>query len=210
MTMTFALALRSILWEGRRWIETAAALFVIGLLWGLTMARTEPQQLLQLAQPVMQQFAGVGQEVMQASSPLQRGLIFFLYNGMRAILIVAGGLVGGLWPGLVMVGNGFALGMVIGLAGQLSPAAASPWQIFLGLAPHGIVEIPALFLASAWGMKVGMEWLLPGASGQRLAILRQSLREAGVVLVLVLILLLIAGMIEGNITLALVQSARNA
>ncbi|NCV20760.1 MAG: stage II sporulation protein M [Chloroflexi bacterium] len=91
------------------------------------------------------------------------------------------------------------------LAFSVIVSAPSPGVMVAGIAPHAVFELPALWLASAWGMKLGVSWLLPGASGRRMLEWRETASEAAYVLVLAAGLLVIAAAIEGNLSLALVQ-----
>ena len=94
---------------------------------------------------------------------------------------------------------------MLGLGTQFSPLAASPGLLLLATVPHGIIELPALWIGAAWGMKLGLAWLLPRRGGRRLRVLGHSALETGQVFVLVSLMLLAAAAIEANVTLALVQ-----
>ena len=58
--------LKETLWAGRRWVEVALFLFVVGLLLGLTVAQTDPEEVLQALQPVLSQIGGIGEQVTAA------------------------------------------------------------------------------------------------------------------------------------------------
>lgn len=205
------MAFTHLLWEGRRWIEVALFFFVIGVLLGLTVARTQPDQVMDALRPAFAQLGGLGQQVTAADSPFARAWIIFQRNAQVTLVMAALALpLIGMVPVLFMLVNGLLLGVVVGLSGRLAPGMGNPWNIFLALAPHGIVELPALFIAAGFSMRLGIEWLLPGASGARLETLRRVAIQTGAVLGAVLVLLALAAFIEGNVTLALVQAGRNA
>ena len=193
-----------VLWEGRRWIEIAVFLFVVGLLLGLTAARTNGEEVVQSLQPLLREMQGIQRDVSASTSPLERAWVFFRWNGLRATAVLVLGLLGGVAPVLFVLVNGLLVGFLLGIINLIQPGV-SPWTIFLSIAPHGIFELPAIFLAAAWGMKLGLAWLLPGAEGQRLETLKETGREAWIVLLVVLALLAIAGLVEGNVTFALVR-----
>jgi stage II sporulation protein M len=96
----------------------------------------------------------------------------------------------------------------MGLAGRLSPNGASPLLLALSIVPHGIFELPAVWLGGAWGMRLGLRWLATDAAGQRMKVFERSAIEAIQVFVLSAVLLLVAAFVEGNVTLALVRAAR--
>jgi stage II sporulation protein M len=205
---------RHILWEGRRWLITAVLLFVCGLVAGLIVSITVPDEALRILQPAMERLRDVGQRVATEASPLQRTSIIFRNNGLAVLWMMLLGLFAvpffGLVPAVGAFGNGAMIGIVVGLGPRFSPLAASPGTMLLATLPHGIIEIPALLIGTAWGMKLGLAWLLPNANGHRMRTLGRSALEAGQIFVLVSVLLIVAAAIEANVTLALVQGARQA
>jgi stage II sporulation protein M len=203
---------RRILWEGRRWLLSAVLLFLVGVVAGLVTSLAFPDEALRILQPAMERLREVGQRVASEASPFERTSIIFRNNGLALLWMMLLGLFAvpffGLVPAAGVFGNGAMIGIVVGLGSRFSPVAASPGAILLATLPHGIIEIPALLIGTAWGMKLGLAWLLPGAAGHRLRTLGRSALEAGQIFVLVSVLLIIAAAIEANVTLALVQRAR--
>ena len=78
-------------------------------------------------------------------------LFIFLNNALKAFIILIFGILFGLAPIIFVFVNGFAVGMVIFVASQKIGAE----KVFLGLAPHGILEIPAILLAAGYGLWLG-------------------------------------------------------
>ena len=181
----------------------------MGLLLGLTAARANGEQIVRGLEPLQQQMSAISRDVAESTSPWERAWVFFRWNGMRAAGVLLLGVLGGVAPVLFVLVNGLLVGLIIGVLPLLQPSA-SPWDVFLSIAPHGIFELPAIFLAAAWGMKLGLAWLLPAAEGQRLETLKETGREAWIVLLVVLGLLAIAGAVEGNVTFALVKGQGSA
>jgi stage II sporulation protein M len=200
---------RRILWDGRRWILCAVLLFVSGALLGLVVALAAPQQAMAQLQPFAGLLRQVGERLAAETSPVQRTAIIFRNNGEALLRLMLLGLFPfpffGFVPAAGTFLNGAIIGVVLGLGTQFSPLAASPWLLLLATVPHGIIELPALWIGAAWGMKLGLAWLLPSARGQRLRVLGKSALETGQVFVLVSLMLLVAAAIEANVTLALVQ-----
>jgi stage II sporulation protein M len=200
---------RRILWEGRRWILTAFLLFVSGSLLGLIVAVVAPQWATAQLQPFAALLRQVGERLAAETSPVERTAIIFRNNGEALLRLMLLGLFPfpffGFVPAAGTFLNGAIIGVVLGLGTQISPLAASPWLLLLATVPHGIIELPALWIGAAWGMKLGLAWLLPAARGQRLRVLGRSALETGQVFVLVSLMLLVAAAIEANLTLALVQ-----
>ena len=86
-------------------------------------------------------------------------LIIFINNAIKALGIIFLGILLGL-PTLLFLGlNGFILG---GLGSAL--ASGNGWRyVIASFVPHGVIEIPVILLAAAFGFTVGMEslkWLI--------------------------------------------------
>jgi len=198
------------LWQtirgGWRWLVAALLLFVAGCLVGYAAGRARPEVVVAQAAPALAALRHLGRQVAQAPTPVERSLPIFA-NNVRSILVM---LVGGLLLGIIPVGgtfiNGALVGIVVAIGDRLTGSALSPWMLLASLAPHGIFELPALWLGAAWGMKLGLAWLLPGAAGHRLATLRRSAGEAMQVFAACVVLLLIAALVEANITPAVVRA----
>jgi stage II sporulation protein M len=200
--------LGAILWGGRRWILASVLLFFLGTAAGWWVAQAEPQMVLDQLQPVLERLSGLGGQVMQSQSPLERGWLIYRNNAQAISAMMLFGAIpvfGAIVPAFGMFGNGALLGVVIGLGARISPRAVDPMQLLLGLAPHGIFELPAIWLGAAWAMKLGLSWLTPGAFADRWERVKRTAREAVIVLGVAMALLLIAAIVEGNITLALVR-----
>lgn len=93
--------------------------------------------------------------VAETYAPLSGGMLFFallLHNLTASILILMSGVLGGIVPIVSIGSNGFFLGVLYRQATEMAgfPDAA------LKVLPHGIVEIPALLLAAAYGLWLGV------------------------------------------------------
>ncbi len=78
-------------------------------------------------------------------------LIIFLNNSFTAFLIIILGIVFGIFPFLALFSNGLLLGIVV----YFAQTTVNWLTIFALIFPHGIIEIPAIILASAIGFKLG-------------------------------------------------------
>ena len=205
--------LPSILWGGRRWVLTSMTLFIAGALMGWAASQADPDLVLEAIEPIVSQVGGLGQRVLDAESGLERAWIIYRNNAFAISLMALAALipiVGWLLPAFGMLGNGMLIGVVIGLGSRISGRPIDPMQLFIGIAPHGVIELPAIWLGAAWAMRLGLRWLAPSAEGARWEVWQQCAKEAVIVLTLVMVLLGIAAFIEGNVTLALLRSAASA
>lgn len=199
---------REVLWGGRRWIVAAVALFVSGSISGYGVATTDPVAVRELIAPLIQMVASVGEQVAKSGDPFDRTWLIFRNNASAVTQFVALGSFAGLVPAIETFANGAVLGVMAGLEGDFGRGRVRSEVMFAGIAPHAVFELPALWLASAWGMKLGLSWLLPAANGRRLVEWRETAAEAAYVLILSAALLIVAAAIEGNVSLALVRWLR--
>ena len=204
------MSLPAILWSGRRWVLSSASLFVLGVLLGWGSSRSNPDLLLAQLQPVLERLSGLGQSVLGAESAAERTWIIYRNNAQAVSLMMLAALlpvIGWLLAAFGMLGNGFFLGVVVGMGSRLSGRAIDPMQLFIGLAPHGVLELPAVWMGAAWAMRLGLRWLAPSAEGERWEVWQRCAKEAVIVLACVMVLLGIAAFVEGNVTLSLLRSA---
>jgi stage II sporulation protein M len=199
---------REVLWGGRRWILASVALFVAGSVSGYGAASTDPDGVRDLLGPLLQMVASVGAQVVKSGDPLVRTWLIFRNNASAITQFVALGCFAGLVPAVDTFANGAVLGVMAALKGDLGRGRVGPDVLIAGIAPHAVFELPALWLAAAWGMKLGLSWLMPSANGRRLVEWRETAAESAYVLVLSASLLAVAAAIEANVTLALVQWLR--
>lgn len=105
------------------------------------------------------QLAGLeqmGQFIEGTSNPtLVMMVVIFLNNAIKSILIMYLGAFFGVLPLLFLVINGMLIGYLLQVIAD-NPANPSVMEVIVkGLLPHGIIEIPAIVIACAYGMKFG-------------------------------------------------------
>lgn len=104
---------------------------------------------------------------------------------------------GGIFLGIVPIFNSIANGFVLGFASRVSVSSAgilSLWRLL----PHGIFELPALFISLGIGLKLGMSVIL-----EKESIKETFFNSLRVFLLIVLPLLIIAGIIEAALIIFL-------
>jgi uncharacterized membrane protein SpoIIM required for sporulation len=107
-----------------------------------------------------------------------------------ALGITAG--IGTIW---MMVVNG----MLIGVIGAATWQAGMALQLWSFVAPHGVLELPAIFVAGGAGLEIARGMLFPGLLPRRESLALAGGRAARLVMGIVPILI-IAGTIEGFIS----------
>jgi len=90
----------------------------------------------------------------------------------------------------------FLNGLLIGVVGAATWRAGMALALWSFVVPHGVLELPAIFLAGAAGLDIARGLLFPGLLPRREALARAGGRASRLVLG-TLPLLLIAGTIEG-------------
>jgi uncharacterized membrane protein SpoIIM required for sporulation len=108
-----------------------------------------------------------------------------------AFLMFASGItvIGPLWLGVI---NGLLMG-VVGAATWRAGMALSLWSF---VAPHGSLELPAIFIASGAGLEIARGLLFPGMLPRKESVVRAGGRASKLILGTIP-LLLVAGAIEG-------------
>ena len=124
-----------------------------------------------------------------------------LNNATKTLLAIVLGVMLGIVPMIFLFANGIALAV----AWSLSSQNRGPWLALLSILPHGVIELPAVFLGTSIGLMIGSQALkrLTGKSETPIGTeLLQGLRYFCSVL---LPLLLVAALVEAFVTTALVS-----
>jgi uncharacterized membrane protein SpoIIM required for sporulation len=118
------------------------------------------------------------------------------WNNVRvAILAFAAGMLLCVVTALLLAYNGANVGIAGGLFTNVGE-----WQKFWGLIlPHGLLELSAVIVAGAAGLRIGWTVIDPG-DRTRVSALAEEGRRAGTVLMGLVVAFLIAAMIEGFVT----------
>ncbi|MBE0598563.1 MAG: stage II sporulation protein M [Desulfuromonadales bacterium] len=165
----------------RELIWSAILLFVAGIGVGLLVPA--------VSQPILQQFQEIVSGLLGRSAAELVVAIFFR-NAVAAAIALLAGVAFGLLPAAAAVTNGLLFGAVIAIA------PGEVWKVL----PHGIFELPAMFITWGLGLWIGLWFSGPG----RLARLQQRLTIGlRLYLGLILPLLGVAALIEGALAVLL-------
>lgn len=124
----------------------------------------------------------------------------FLNNSLKTLIVILFGALVGVIPAVFLVVNGAALGVVMALLSH----SRGLWVSLLSVAPHGVLELPAVFLGTAIGLMIGMG-MLRRIFGKPAFELRTELGRAVRFFTLIIVpILFIAAIVEAYVTAALV------
>jgi uncharacterized membrane protein SpoIIM required for sporulation len=112
-----------------------------------------------------------------------------------AFAMFAWGITAGALTVLSLFYNGILMG-VVGVACWLNDMSLSLWSF---VAPHGVLELPAIFIAGGSGLRLAQGLLFPGLLSRQDSLAKAG-GEAVRLLVGVISILIVAGLIEGFIS----------
>ncbi len=130
--------------------------------------------------------------------PGVRGLLsgFIMQNNIKVgLLCFAGGALAGTVTVFHLLQNGAMVGGLVGAIHHYQ----NPTALLALLAPHGVIELWAVVLSGAAGLRLARGVVLPGRLTRRAA-LREAAREAVLLAVGTTLLFVVAAVIEGFVT----------
>lgn len=186
----------TVLRQNKSYLWLALGLFALG--WVLGALFTE--QIHKLVQPSLEQLREITQKAQDKGGAYTSGLIFTNNLRATATMLVLGILA--CVPTMIsLVMNGMMIGVM------LSQVGGNFWGLVaFGILPHGIFELPAIFIASAFGIKLGRVLLVPLAEKTRWQSFKFVWREVLSVSWFVLLLLVVAASVEGLVTPVLLHT----
>lgn len=135
-------------------------------------------------------------------------IFIFLNNAIKSVLIMFLGLLLGILPLFMLVANGMILGYVLSLQTNESTLSI----VLKGILPHGIIEIPVILLACAYGLKLGMlvwkmgmQLFVPADKRSARTELAKTLHLTKPLILVIVVLLMVAAIIESTLTYWLVH-----
>jgi uncharacterized membrane protein SpoIIM required for sporulation len=180
-----------------RFVQMALAIFAAAGLIGAALTFQDPDFKLSILGPQMVQT--IEKHEMWTHSivgikPLASSAI--MTNNMSVgFMTFALGITAGLGTIYMLLFNGLLLG-VIGMACHLSGMSLQLWEF---VAPHGVLELPAIFLAGGAGLRIASAMLFPGYLPRRESLARAG-SEAVQLLLGTIPILIVAGTIEAFVS----------
>jgi len=186
--------IRSYLNRLRPYLITSIVLFGAGLVIGLITVNRFPE----MVEGFENSLVGFI-KIFRGLPKLQLAAAIFLNNSVKTLAVILLGTLLGVIPACFLLVNGVVLGVVLSLSGQARGLSVT----LLSLLPHGILELPAVFLGTAIGIMIGTSIarkLFTKSADKIGAELGRALKFFGSVIVP---LLLVAAFVEAYVTPAL-------
>ncbi|MBE9917327.1 stage II sporulation protein M [Paenibacillus donghaensis] len=187
----------------RKTLAFVTFLFILGITvgWYSTGALSE------LINQQMNGIREISNQLSLSSHPKWSFFVFiFFNNSIKAVLMIFLGLFIGVLPVLFLLVNGMVVGLLVHTS--INHGESLFDLVVKGLLPHGIIEIPAIIIASAFGIQMGLLVLSSfggSGKGELRARWREAFRKAVTASVWIVILLFVAAIIESTVTFTLMK-----
>jgi len=191
-TRTFPAAL----WHVRPFLVSAALLMFVPAAVAAVYLSGDRAALDALTSPAERAaFVKAGTDYYSAQPSAQFASQVFTNNVRVALMAFSAGIALCLFSGLVLVENGIKLGQFV----AVFVAAGKGQELFGLLVPHGFIELSAVVVAGAAGLRLGWTIIDPGDRRRATALAEEGRRAVALVMG-VAAMLLVAGTIEGFVT----------
>jgi uncharacterized membrane protein SpoIIM required for sporulation len=192
----FLVSFPAALYVSRRWWLTIGLLFYLVAAWMAWRIIAHPEVIESLATPAqIQELVDKDFAAYYSENPAQDfALRIWINNATIAAAVLAIGVL--LVPTFfVLWSNAENVGVTAGLMIGNDRA-----NVFFGLiAPHGLLELTAVFVAAAAGLRLGWAWIAPGPRSRMQALAQTGRATVGMAIGLAVVLL-ITGLIEAFVT----------
>lgn len=171
--------------ESKKFIYSIVAIFFIFALVGFLFPIPDflHNEILNFIRDILEKTENLSQSEM---------IWFILLNNIQSSFLgVLFGFIYGIFPLIVTIANGYVLGFVLSMSVESAGVAS-----LLKIVPHGIFELPAIFISLGLGLKFGTFVFQKNKAKSFKNYLINSLR---IFILIVIPLLIIAGIIEGTL-----------
>ena len=134
-------------------------------------------------------------ELIKDLPPLGIMMFIFLNNAIKSLIILMLGIGFGVIPLMFIVFNGYIIGVVVKIVSDEYGFT----YVLLAIMPHGIIELPVVFISAAIGLKIGYE-MFRSITGQPADIKMEFSRGVRFYFYWVMPLLFVAAVVETFVT----------
>ncbi|EGK09789.1 stage II sporulation protein M [Kroppenstedtia eburnea] len=137
----------------KKLITIASLLFILSIVSGYVASGPAGEWLKQAG--VWDQFMQKAKTIGQNPGWLDTFGLIFMNNLFASMTMIGTGLFFGFYPIMGLVFNGVLVGVILGTVAEQS--GVHPLTLFITqILPHGILELPAVILATAYGIRLGI------------------------------------------------------
>jgi stage II sporulation protein M len=177
------------------YLKASLAIFAAGIIIGLVIVSHFPE----IADRFESSVVGFV-KIFRGLSKFQLAAAIFLNNALKTLFAILLGSLVAIIPAIFLLANGVALGVVFSLSTQ----ARGLWLSLLSIAPHGILELPAVFLGTSIGIMIGTKVIQQLFERAPTSVSSEVVRGLRFFLTVILPLLFVAALVEAFLTSALV------
>lgn len=205
--MRLVLFYKKLLLENRLWLKRIAMWAGLWLALGVLTFTFRPQVLPAMVKALQTIFRDIiGQSALQLD--FRSVLLIFKNNLIASLIVLFFGVIFGILPLLSVAVNFFILGFLFAVFALSRNHFGIP-DFFLSLVPHGIIEIPSLLLAAAFGLRLGVFWAKPAGEPSivknLMVMLKQNLQLVPLLVVLFFVSALLEIFVTGNLVKLLLK-----
>ncbi|HEY3514090.1 stage II sporulation protein M [Kribbella sp. NPDC051137] len=192
----FLVSFPAALYASRRWWITIGLLFYLVAAWTAYRVLAHPEVVSSIATPEeVKQLVNHDFESYYSDNPAQDfALRVWINNATISAAVLA--------LGILLVPSVFVLwdnAMNLGLSAGLMIANDKGGLFFSLITPHGLLELTAVFIATAAGLRLGWSWIVPGPRTRMQSLARTGRATVGMAIGLAAVLL-VTGLIEAFVT----------
>ncbi|MFZ2410314.1 MAG: stage II sporulation protein M [Candidatus Methanoperedens sp.] len=179
------------LYSLRKYLLLLTGIFFFFVIIGFAVSLKNPEKSAYLIESFKETFGWITK-----LDPFDRMLAIFKNNALNSLLALVSGIGFGLVPLTLIAVNGLFLGMVV----EVFSIEKGILFVFAAILPHGIIELPMVFISAGIGLRLGYEMyrFLNGEGGTNL---KQEFKQGlWFYLVRILPLLFVAAVIESYVT----------
>lgn len=178
------------LYSLRKYILAVTVIFIAFLIIGVLVSITNPEKSTYYIELFKKTFGWITQ-----LSPFGRMLEIFKNNATNSLLALVLGIGFGFIPIFIIAVNGLFLGMIA----EVFSTEKGILFVLAAILPHGIIELPMVFLSAAIGLRLGYE-VYRLLKGERTNLKQEFVQGLWFFLVRILPLLFVAAIIESFVT----------
>ncbi|WMT40512.1 stage II sporulation protein M [Paenibacillus sp. D2_2] len=203
--LSFRLFMRD-LRKYKKSLMVSIAFFAVGIL----MGAIETERIANLVMTDIETLRNYSKQLSESAVPeLSFFRFIFMNNVIKSLGVIVLGALFGIFPAVFLLMNGLILGFLVTSSAQ---HGANLFDLIVkGLLPHGIIEIPAIIMAAAFGIQFGYN-VLKGLGelgardrNERTIVWRDFFISLIRAAFWTVVLLLIAAVIESTLTFYLVR-----